>query len=458
MPLNLKSLLLILFTVFTANTMAQSYDESLLESAAAGDDKGVVFALSKGADINVATAEGVTALMYASQYGYIDIVKILVFNNADLEIRANDSCTALSIAAKNNQIECAEHLIREGAQVDTKDKDGVTPLMFACGYGLTIMSDLLLYYDADVNARTNDSSSALHAAAYFGFPDIVSLLLNKDANPNLQDKEGVTPFILAAQQGYVDIMKLLQKKNARVTHIAKDGYNALTAAAIDGKKPVVDYLISTENKWSLKGFPKMNPIRVALLENHLSAANMFRKHNLKGGWKPLISTLTIMPLSFKMNNKDFMYGLGVGFIEMNYRTALDFSYYLRPWRNRQLVTDTGGYLYQYRESRHEWTATLVKNFYFRPNDYEPGWGIFAGAGFLYTGGKYKAVKVRPDPVMKIYPTAGFMYDFYDGVFQIGYEFADRNIYNMPPHRFFISLKACSFLLFNYVQPKKIRWL
>ena len=451
--------LLIFFSSLLCSVVrAQSYDETLLDAAAAGDDKGVVFALSKGADINVSTNQGVTALMYASQYGYLDIVKILVYNNANLEAKTVDSCTALSLAVRNNQSECAEHLIREGADLETKDSDGVTPLMYACGYGLYTMADMLIYYEANVNARAADSSTALHAAAFFGFQDMIILLLEKGADPDPVDKEGITPVIYASQEGYLEIVKALTEKGARVNRIADNGYNALTASAYTGNKTIVEYLVSTEKKWKTKGNRRMSPMRAALVENHVYIANLLRRHNLKGGWRPLISAYTLAPLTMKFNNRDFMFGIGAGLTEMNYRMALDINYSVRPFRNRQLVPDTGGWLWQYREGRSELTTTLVKNFYFRPSEYEPGWGVFAGVGMIYTWGKYMAVQVKPDRLLKLYPTAGLVYDYQNGLLTFGYEFCDREIYHMPPHRFYFSVKARGFFINTYIPPKKIRWL
>ena len=43
-----------------------------------GNEKNVLMLLKAGADVNTSTYEGITPLMYASQGGYLSIVKILI--------------------------------------------------------------------------------------------------------------------------------------------------------------------------------------------------------------------------------------------------------------------------------------------------------------------------------------------------------------------------------------------
>ncbi len=56
------------------------------------------YLLDNGANINAKTCNGWTALMYASSYGYLDMVKFLVKNGADINAITNEGYTALNLA------------------------------------------------------------------------------------------------------------------------------------------------------------------------------------------------------------------------------------------------------------------------------------------------------------------------------------------------------------------------
>lgn len=68
-----------------------------------------------------------TALIYASQSGNIDIVKLLLENKAELNAQDPETgFTPLIYAVVNNHIEIVELLISSGADISIRDKDGKT--------------------------------------------------------------------------------------------------------------------------------------------------------------------------------------------------------------------------------------------------------------------------------------------------------------------------------------------
>lgn len=78
-------------------------DPSLMAAVLKGDFPGVQESLEKGGDVNVRSASGYTALMEGVQYGYEDIVNLLVQKGADVSVKAPDGETALSLALKNDR-------------------------------------------------------------------------------------------------------------------------------------------------------------------------------------------------------------------------------------------------------------------------------------------------------------------------------------------------------------------
>ncbi|ANQ08436.1 Uncharacterized protein PCOAH_00025080 [Plasmodium coatneyi] len=76
--------------------------------------------------INKRNSDGLCALHYACDRGYLDIVKILIEFGAD--VNADDSCgdTALHIAAYSGKTDIIKYLTSVGADINRKNSEGLT--------------------------------------------------------------------------------------------------------------------------------------------------------------------------------------------------------------------------------------------------------------------------------------------------------------------------------------------
>jgi len=116
-------------------------DKLLLEAAKNRDLQGVKNALAAGADINARRVErierksgpgetderwsredldlmdetGRTALMYAAEYGYIEIAEFLIDKGADINAKTRYSYTCLMYAERNGYSDIVELLKKRGA-------------------------------------------------------------------------------------------------------------------------------------------------------------------------------------------------------------------------------------------------------------------------------------------------------------------------------------------------------
>lgn len=94
-------------------------DEGLYELmvvAAKGDTKRVEELLNYGADVNVVSVNGATALMYAARNNHVAIAKALINAGANVNAANDKKSTALSIAEKQQHTEMAELLKLHGAR------------------------------------------------------------------------------------------------------------------------------------------------------------------------------------------------------------------------------------------------------------------------------------------------------------------------------------------------------
>jgi ankyrin repeat protein len=82
----------------------------LHEAAANGDALAVRALLDAGAPVDAETRDGVTPLMCAAAWGYIDVARILIERGADINHVANRGDTALDIAEEKCEAQMASFL------------------------------------------------------------------------------------------------------------------------------------------------------------------------------------------------------------------------------------------------------------------------------------------------------------------------------------------------------------
>ena len=123
--------LLAVFALWAATAFA-GVDEDFLEAAKRGDLVTTRDLIAKGANVNAKVNEaGRTALILATERGYIEIVKLLLDKGVDVNTRYNAGQTALMIASYQGYIEIVRALIAKGADVNARDFLGDTPTTLA---------------------------------------------------------------------------------------------------------------------------------------------------------------------------------------------------------------------------------------------------------------------------------------------------------------------------------------
>ena len=117
-----------------------------LRAALAGDITVMRLLLEKGADPNIATFAGTTALMAAagvnwmsgqtfteSKEALMEAVQLCLDKGADVNAANSMGVTAVIGAANRGSDDILEFLTKKGARLDIKDKEGRTPLVWAQG-------------------------------------------------------------------------------------------------------------------------------------------------------------------------------------------------------------------------------------------------------------------------------------------------------------------------------------
>ena len=162
----------------------------------------------------------------AARKGDLKALKALIAKGADVNNALGDGMTALHFAAERNDADAVALLIKAGARLDAGTRIGHhTPLHVAAKAGSAAVVRVLLTSGsgAMVNGRTsNTGSTPLHLAAQGGNAEVVTLLVEHGADVEAEESEwGQTPLIFAAAWNRDDVIRVLLKHGANPEHATK---------------------------------------------------------------------------------------------------------------------------------------------------------------------------------------------------------------------------------------------
>lgn len=92
----------------------------LINAARSGNAKWVKSILTQNVDVD-SSLETVTALMYAANYGNLEVVNILLDAGANINRQDNNGATALIWAAKGDNPDVIQLLFKAGSNIDLQN-------------------------------------------------------------------------------------------------------------------------------------------------------------------------------------------------------------------------------------------------------------------------------------------------------------------------------------------------
>jgi ankyrin repeat protein len=125
----------------------------------------VALLIDAGANVNARRQPaGDEPLQVAAKLQLPDLVKLLLDKGADIDDADNDGITALYVASEAGALNVVQLLVERGARVDVRDNSGGTPLHQAAKYTKGDVAAFLLQHGADINARDTQGLSPLAVA------------------------------------------------------------------------------------------------------------------------------------------------------------------------------------------------------------------------------------------------------------------------------------------------------
>ena len=227
--------------------------------------------LHEGAAVDLATLTGTTPVMAASRFGHAKCVQLLLSAGAAVDLtRADDGSSALIFASHGGYVDCARFLLDAGAAVDLASHGrGISPLYMASQEGHVECVQLLLDAGAAVDlARTDNGATPLYMACRKGHVECARLLLDAGAMVDLAATSvRETPLLVACRKGQVDCARLLSSYGARreVQEGELAGATAEEISTEEGHAALTQWLILSRGWLPLHHLEVLSPERTRAL-------------------------------------------------------------------------------------------------------------------------------------------------------------------------------------------------
>ena len=139
--------------------------------------------------------DGWTAVTAAADSGQIDLVRQLHQLGVALSSRhLVGGCTALHYAAQNGFPDIVEFILNTGVNPDLEDTEDWTPLHYTCDQGHLEVAKILIDGSAGVNTRTIQGHTPVFLAAQSGHVEVLRFLLASGGDPSVREEEGWAPL------------------------------------------------------------------------------------------------------------------------------------------------------------------------------------------------------------------------------------------------------------------------
>ncbi|KAM3926921.1 protein phosphatase 1 regulatory subunit 12A isoform 7-T7 [Leptodactylus fuscus] len=277
-----------------------------LAACSSGDSEEVLKLLDRGADINYANVDGLTALHQACIDDNLEMVKFLVENGASINQPDNEGWIPLHAASSCGYVDIAEYLISQGANVGAVNSEGDTPLDIAEEEAMEeLLQNEVNRQGIDVEAarkeeerimlrdarqwlnsgqindvrHTKSGGTALHVAAAKGYTEVLKLLIQAGYDINVKDYDGWTPLHAAAHWGKEEACRILVEHLCDMDTVNKVGQTAFDVADED----ILGYLEELQKKQNLLLSEKQEKsplIESSTTENNQSLKSLKNKETL----------------------------------------------------------------------------------------------------------------------------------------------------------------------------------
>ncbi|WP_395461027.1 ankyrin repeat domain-containing protein [Wolbachia endosymbiont (group B) of Ablattaria laevigata] len=219
--------------------------------------------IEQGVNVHARDKIGSTALHWAAENGYYEVVHSLLSNGAEINVKIDrEDFTPLNAAVVGGHYDIVALFLEKGADIHTKATGkyaGYTSLHFAAEKNHLDIVKLLLDYRADVNAKDDSGKTPLHLAAGKDYKYVVEFFLKHGANVDYKatgNYQDFTPLHFAAHRDARNVVTLLLNNKADVYAKTAGKYKEYTALhlatisdSVETVKLLLNYGVDVNAKW-----------------------------------------------------------------------------------------------------------------------------------------------------------------------------------------------------------------
>ncbi|XP_014286854.1 putative ankyrin repeat protein RF_0381 isoform X2 [Halyomorpha halys] len=245
----------------------------------------------KNLSTNIKNYDGLAPIHLTSESS---IIKILFEMGADINIKTEEGETALYCASARGALELVRALVQQGAAIDRQTYEGKTALMIASRNSNPRVVRFLLDNGAIPMIKDEDGWTSLHYAAQAGCMDSVIALLEAGASINVKDNEGNTPVFIAATSCNLAVLQQLVDRGADLTLRDNSGQGLLHHVARSGRARIVSMLLNSGVAVDMKGPSDWTALHIAADGGHARVVSVLLDRGADprakaAGWTPLMS-------------------------------------------------------------------------------------------------------------------------------------------------------------------------
>ncbi|KAI1208947.1 ankyrin repeat-containing domain protein [Annulohypoxylon truncatum] len=283
--------------------------EILSSAIATGNGDMVQLLLDSGANVNSKgiehyTDDNATPLLLACEFGFINIVRLLLNAGAKVDLTSASERTALHVASARGFPSISELLIKHRATIKL-DVLRLSPLHNAARFSriqrhkrvatmiIQALKDRWPRYKESGTQNAEDMSriisaragkkmkAALNYAAVAGNVDLVESLIDLGADVDVIESDGHTALCRVAMLNNADMVRCLLDNGAKVDYSRKDGRQPLHDACAWGASKAIELLLERNAVADQLDRDKMPPISVAATWGLLRGIRQMIPHSSK---------------------------------------------------------------------------------------------------------------------------------------------------------------------------------
>lgn len=203
-----------------------------------GDTACALALIKSGIDVNAKCTTFRAPLLWAAQWGLVEIVEALVKAGADVNVKDQYGWTPMTLAFEFAHFDVVQALIKAGADrsqlpgdLNAKDHSGFTPLQHALRRKDMSSVRAVIQLGASPNVTDQAGRSGLFWVALDGQLDVVRTMIEAGADVNSKDASGMTALMAAAQMKHNEVLEALVKAGADANTMDPAGWTALMYAS-----------------------------------------------------------------------------------------------------------------------------------------------------------------------------------------------------------------------------------